>query len=153
MHELEHSFCLFGKSAGSQRRTQAEHIRKLHSKWTFLKKDINRKTAKSLANKLSLQESINYLFDIAHQDAMTIIKITEDRLFLEAQREKSRRGTIGGFDTKLALVEKRGMNKKAAALIQAAKASSSSTAILNTNIAVSDDDSFSKSSGADDEDL
>lgn len=51
---------------------------------------------------------------------MTIIKITEDRL----TREKGRRGTIGGLDTKLALVEKRVMKRKAAALIQAAKASS-----------------------------
>ena len=38
------------------------------------------------------------LFDIAHADALTIIRIQEDRDFLLAQREPGRRGYMGSVD-------------------------------------------------------
>ena len=47
------------------------------------------------------------LFDVAHAQAMTIIKIEEDKEFLLAQREKGRRGCLGAIDMKLAKKEDR----------------------------------------------
>src|SRR6218665_3099720 len=47
------------------------------------------------------------LFDAAPSDAMSLTKIPEDRDFLLAQREKGRRGCLGGIDMKLHDVEKR----------------------------------------------
>ena len=44
---------------------------------------------------------MNDLFDIAHQNALSMIKIAEDREFLAAQREKGRRGSMIGIDKKL----------------------------------------------------
>jgi hypothetical protein len=41
------------------------------------------------------------LFDVAHVDALSLIKIAEDREFLLAQREKGRRGYLAGVDTKI----------------------------------------------------
>lgn len=66
-------------------------------------------------NQAKFQESLDDLFDIAHQDAMSIIRIEEDRLFLLAQREKGRRGRMGGVDKVLALKEERAMKRKIAA--------------------------------------
>ncbi|XP_050525727.1 uncharacterized protein LOC126896731 [Daktulosphaira vitifoliae] len=52
-------------------------------------------------------EKINDLFDIAHQNALELIKIEEDRLFLNKQREKGRPGSMLGVDRKLSRIEKR----------------------------------------------
>ena len=41
------------------------------------------------------------LFDIAHCDAMSLITVEEDLLFLEAQGEKGRRGIMVGVDISL----------------------------------------------------
>ena len=45
--------------------------------------------------------SISLLFDIAHQDAMNLIKIEEDEVFLTDQRSE-RKYVMGGVDTDLA---------------------------------------------------
>ncbi|CAH0547060.1 unnamed protein product [Brassicogethes aeneus] len=52
------------------------------------------------------------LFDIAHADALTLIKIEEDRNFLIAQREKKRRGCIMGGDKVLHLKECKAEKRK-----------------------------------------
>lgn len=110
-----------------------EHIRKLHAEWQGLKKCINRKSTKNFTNQQMFQDRLADLFDIAHQDAMSLILFEEDRLFLEAQREEGRRGTIAGVDRNLVLKEKRTMKRKASAancsmkIKQAAVTSSVST--------------------------
>ena len=38
------------------------------------------------------------LFDIAHADALKMIKIEEDKLFLISQRKKGRPGSMSGGD-------------------------------------------------------
>src|SRR6218665_3574750 len=98
-----------------------EHIRKLHAEWQGLKKRISRSSDKNLKNQQMFQDRLGDLFDIAHRDAMSLIKIEEDRLFLEAQREKGRRGTIAGVDRNLTLKEKRVMKRKTSAAKYAAK--------------------------------
>src|SRR6218665_914882 len=56
-----------------------EHIRKLHAEWQGLKKRISRNSGK---NQPMFQDRLDDLFDIAHCDAMSLINIEEDRLFL-----------------------------------------------------------------------
>ena len=53
------------------------------------------------------EKSLNGLFDIAHQNALELIKIPEDREFLLAQREEGRRGKMGSVDLNLARKEQR----------------------------------------------
>ena len=82
----------------------------------------NGKTSKNILEEVrnrrgkrdSFKDSLQDLFDIAHKDAMTIIKIEEDRQFLKAQREKGRRGSMAGIDVKLAKQEERALARSAA---------------------------------------
>jgi hypothetical protein len=92
-----------------------EHVGKLHSEWRILQKLASRKSVTNLSNQKAFKESLNDLFDIAHRDALTLIKIEEDRIFLKAQREKGRRGMMGPVDRTLAQKEKRAAKRKAAA--------------------------------------
>ena len=64
-----------------------EHIRKLYAEWQGLKKLIHCMSAKNLLNQQMFWKSLNYLFDVAHQDVMSLMKIEEDHTFLEAQQE------------------------------------------------------------------
>lgn len=115
-----------------------EHLRKLHAEWQGLKKNINRKTTTDLSNQKAFQESMEDLFDIAHRDAMSLITIEEDRLFLEAQREKGRRGTMVGVDRSLTLKEERIMKRKAAAAKYALKLSAASTPSVTAAVVAGD---------------
>ena len=99
-----------------------EHIRKLHSEWQNLKKHINRVSQTNQTNQQLFVDSMNELFDVAHRDAMCLIKIEEDRLFLEAQREKGRRGIMVGVDHVLALKEERVLKRKIAEINRIEKA-------------------------------
>lgn len=51
--------------------------------------------------------NLDNLFDIAHADALQLMKIEEDRMFLQRQREPGRPGHLGGVDKKLAKKEER----------------------------------------------
>src|SRR6218665_551321 len=85
-----------------------EHLlRKLHSKWQNLKKSSHRISETNQTNQQMFVDNLNDLFDVAHRDAMFVMKIEEDRQFLKAQREKGHRGTMLGNDRALALKEKR----------------------------------------------
>jgi len=107
-----------------------EHVRKLHTEWQGLKKQINRKSVRDLKNQQTFQDSLDYIFDVAHRDAMALIRIEEDRLFREAQREKGSRWTMGGIDRSLALKEERVMKRKIAVENYAKKVKSAAAASL-----------------------
>ena len=47
------------------------------------------------------------LFDIAHSDAMGLMKIEEDKKFLLLQQQKGRPGSMLGVDQKLKQKEKK----------------------------------------------
>lgn len=119
-----------------------EHIRKLHAEWQGLKKRINRKSASNMQSQEIFQDSLNELFDIAHRDALSLIKIEEDRLFLEAQRETGRRGTMAGVDRSLTQKEERIIKRNAAAEKYAIKvkleASTSTATAVATDTSESD---------------
>ena len=69
------------------------HIRKLHSEWQNLKKHINRKPTRPTRQCSSITW-MNCLMLFMWLYVPT--KIKEDRLFLEARREKGRSGTVVG---------------------------------------------------------
>lgn len=64
------------------------------------------------ARKDKFIESLDDLFDVAHANALDMIKIEEDRQFLEQQRKKGRPGGFSGIDRKLAEKQKRSAQRR-----------------------------------------
>lgn len=60
-----------------------ESIRELHSKWQTQKKSKNGKSNTILANQERFKGRLDDIFDIPHPDAMKLMAIEEDLLFLE----------------------------------------------------------------------
>ena len=58
------------------------------------------------------KDDLDNLFDMAHQDALDMITIEEDKEFLIAQREKERRGAMTGVDLVLTKKEVRAQKRK-----------------------------------------
>lgn len=82
-------------------------IKELHCRWQAIKKNAGRRTESQTRNEDTFCETLDDLFDVAHANALTTIKIDEDRQFLQAQREKGRRGCMGSVDKKLTQLEDR----------------------------------------------
>lgn len=80
-------------------------IEVLFHQWRSLKKNASRRTDTQQRNEEQFTELFDDLFDIAHGEAMSMIKIDEDKEFLIAQREKGRRGGMSSVDTVLAKKE------------------------------------------------
>ena len=75
--------------------------------WRLLKKNKGRQSETQQSKEAEFVSRLDDLFDIAHANALSMISVAEDREFLLAQREKGRRGSMAGIDTKLAAKEKR----------------------------------------------
>ena len=58
------------------------HVEKLFDKYCKLKKNRGRDTEKQKINEAEFTQEIEELFDMAHEDAMTMITIDEDKVFL-----------------------------------------------------------------------
>jgi hypothetical protein len=86
MRRIDHAIC---------------QLEELVQKWEGLKKNKARRTATQVLNEETLSVTFNDLFDVAHQDALEMIRIEEDKQFLLAQREKGRRGVMAGVDVSL----------------------------------------------------
>ena len=84
-----------------------EQLEKLVKKWEALKKNKARRTVTQVANEEAFCQTLTDLFDVAHQEALLMIKIEEDRQFLLAQREHGREGCMTGFDMSLTKKEER----------------------------------------------
>jgi len=82
-------------------------IKDLHSSWIRIKKNASRRTDTQKEKERQFREGLPDLFDIAHADALSLIKLPEDREFLQAQRERGRRGSMGPVDMVLARKEER----------------------------------------------
>lgn len=85
-------------------------IHKKYEQYRTLQKTKSRRDQNQISKETSFKESLDDLFDIAHDNAMKMITIAEDRAFLQAQREKGRRGYIGGVHKKT--VEKQEKKRK-----------------------------------------
>ncbi|GBM25747.1 hypothetical protein AVEN_242012-1 [Araneus ventricosus] len=83
-----------------------EKIMKMYNHWHNLQKSACRRSETQEENERNFISDLNNLFDIAHANALEIIKI-EDRTFLWSQRELGRRGGLMGINMKLAKREER----------------------------------------------
>ena len=77
-------------------------LKDLVQQFEALKKNKGRSSETQKKNEKEFKNIFDNLFDIAHQRALEMIKNEEDKEFLLAQREKGRRGSMGGIDLKLA---------------------------------------------------
>ena len=82
-------------------------LEKAFEEWRLLKKNKGRQSETQQSKEAEFVSRLDDLFDIAHANALSMISVAEDREFLLAQREKGRRGSMAGTDTKLAAKEKR----------------------------------------------
>lgn len=73
----------------------------LYHEWRCLQKLEKRKTNTQLEKNSKFVANLNDLFDIAHLNALNLMKIEEDKNFLNTQRQKGRPGCMIGVDKKL----------------------------------------------------
>lgn len=84
----------------------------LYNEWRNLVRSKSRNSQIYNKKREEWKEQLNDLFDIAHVNAMDIIKIEEDRQFLIKQRKKGREGIMVGVDLKLKQKEDRRKNRE-----------------------------------------
>jgi len=70
----------------------------MFNEWKVLKKHKNRETSLHRQQEAEFLENLESLFDIGHADALSTIKIPEDRAFLLAQMEKGQCRVMGLVD-------------------------------------------------------
>ncbi|KAL7644756.1 UNVERIFIED_CONTAM: hypothetical protein RMT77_004569 [Armadillidium vulgare] len=86
-------------------------LEKLHAEWRNVQKDQD-KQSEAAKNKINeFASKVDDIFDIAHQDALAMMKSEESKEFLLKQREKARPGSMLGVDLKLARAEKENYKK------------------------------------------
>ena len=124
-------------------------LEELVHKWEGLKKNKARRSTTQIANEQALTETFHDLFDVAHCDALQLIKIEEDRQFLLAQRKKGRQGFMAGVDMSLAKKEEAKANKHQCQ-IQQKKKQQIEIAALDRSVAL---ESSGSSSDASDEEM
>ncbi|GBO22593.1 hypothetical protein AVEN_214424-1 [Araneus ventricosus] len=77
----------------------------VHQVWRDLQKNAKKLQDVFKRRQQELKSNLDNLFDIAH--ALQLMKIEEDRMFLQRQREPGRPGHLGGVDKKLTDKEER----------------------------------------------
>lgn len=83
----------------------------IYKNWRNLQKNSSRKNDTQRNKENAFTGKLNDLFDIAHANALSTIKIVEDREFLIAQRQKGRPGYLAGMDKKLTEKENRRLER------------------------------------------
>lgn len=73
----------------------------LYQVWRELQKNAKKTQEVFEQRRQEFLSNLNNLFDIAHADALQLIKINEDKIFLQRQREPGRPGHLAGVDKKL----------------------------------------------------
>ena len=87
-----------------QKKHVVKSIEKEFTAWQKLKKNKENKGKRSeglVEKEMLFTNDLDNLFDIAHQDALTMITNPEDKAFLLAQREVGRIGCMGSVDMTL----------------------------------------------------
>lgn len=85
----------------------AKKLKKLYEELRNLEKNKTKIGNLYRLRKRQFEETLDDLFDIAHSNAMNLIKIDEDKEFLSLQRQKGRVGCMLGRDVKLAEKEQK----------------------------------------------
>ena len=86
-------------------------LKGLVEEYSLIKKNKSRESDTQIARQKDFTERLDKLFDIAHKDSNALLKINEDRIFLEDQRT-TRKMKMSGVDTKLAQKEERLMQRR-----------------------------------------
>ena len=103
-HKVYEQLMPFWLKSGLPTRHKDNVIKKIidmYSEHEKLMKNVARGNAKDAENQLKCTQKLYKLFDISHAASEELIDITEDKQFLELQRE-SRNGVIGSLDKKKA---------------------------------------------------
>lgn len=92
--------------------TPVEHqcipkLLKLYNLWQNINKTAKKEYEKHSREKQNFLDTLDDLFDVAHQDPLQMMTIQEDKDFLIAQRQKGRVGCMLGIDSILIAKEKR----------------------------------------------
>ena len=85
----------------------SKKLKKLYDSWRTLEKNKSRNSDLHKQRRQDFIHELNDLFDIAHVNAMSIIKINDDKKFLTLQRQRGRPSCMLGLDLKLDALEKR----------------------------------------------
>jgi adenylate/nucleoside-diphosphate kinase len=72
----------------------------LYDEWRNLQKNAQKVGESYRFKENDLEKKLDLLFDIAHSDALKLIKIEDDKKFLLNQRLRGRPGYLGGIDIK-----------------------------------------------------
>jgi len=99
---------IFWKKARIPTQDRSDCIKKCKKLYEILRKLGKHKTRGSIScrqKEKEFEDSLNNLFDIAHANALNIIKINEDKEFLLMQRKNGRPGCMLGIDMKLTTAE------------------------------------------------
>src|SRR5215469_6415330 len=73
----------------------------LYQVWRDLQKNANKTQDVFEQRRQEFVTNLDKLLDIAHADALQLIKINEDKIFLQRQREPGSPGNLSGVDKKL----------------------------------------------------
>lgn len=84
-----------------------QKVEALYQQWKNLQKTCKRSTPLQKRREDEFIKNMNNLFDIAHGNALDLIKIEEDKEFLKNQRKEGRPGAMVGCDRSLLEKEKR----------------------------------------------
>lgn len=75
-----------------------DKLEKLYNDWRNLQKHATRKNENQINKEKQFTDQLENVFDIAHANAMQMISLEEDRIFLTLQRQKGRPGYLSGVD-------------------------------------------------------
>lgn len=87
-------------------------VEKLYNEWRAIQKHSRRQSDLDKKNETDFIDRFNDLFDVAHAEALSMIQIPEDKVFLLNQRKKGRVGYMLGIDKKLADEELKAQEKQ-----------------------------------------
>lgn len=113
-----------------------DQIIELYEKWQDIKKHRDRRTPAQIKKEEIFVDEMDDLFDIAHANAMTKIKIPQDKMFLQLQRQKGRVGSMSGIDKKTAKTDERKEQRDAYLRQEREKVSQSETASSSRSNAI-----------------
>ncbi|KAL4132318.1 hypothetical protein QTP88_009490 [Uroleucon formosanum] len=123
-------------------------VESLYDEWRTLQKHATRNTASHKEHEKLFISTFNDLFEVAHADALQIMKIETDRLFLINQRKKGRIGFMYGIDYTNMRKEQLSMERKTKTLVREKRSTQSEDNLMEIDEISSDleiDDSSSHS--------
>ncbi|GBO18193.1 hypothetical protein AVEN_2197-1 [Araneus ventricosus] len=105
-----HECIIFWEKAVKPTKSLPNCLRKLvtvYQVWRDLQKNAKKLQDVFKRRQQEFISNLDNLFDIAHSDALQLMKTEEDRMFLQSQREPGLPGHLGGVDKKLTGKEER----------------------------------------------